>query len=50
MPEEVMEIMTCPVCKAKLKVTEDGKHVKCTQCGTKYPIEDGIPVIMPPKK
>jgi uncharacterized protein YbaR (Trm112 family) len=48
-PKDLMNMMACPVCKGSLKFTEDKKHVICTQCKTKYPVEDGIPVIMPPK-
>jgi uncharacterized protein len=47
--QDVLDILACPVCKGSLKYTEDKNHVQCTQCKTKYPVENGIPVILPPK-
>ena len=48
-PKELFDILACPVCRAKLKYTADKKAIECIQCRTKYPVEDGIPVILPPK-
>jgi uncharacterized protein YbaR (Trm112 family) len=46
--KELFDILACPVCKGKLQYTADKKDLECKQCKTKYPIEGGIPVIMPP--
>lgn len=51
-----MEILACPVCKGdlELKIDEekDGEVISgtiiCKKCGEKYPIEDGIPNMLPP--
>jgi uncharacterized protein YbaR (Trm112 family) len=51
-----MEILCCPLCKAdlELKVTkEEGGEILegtliCTKCRERYPIEDGIPNMLPP--
>ena len=48
--KELFDILECPVCKGKIQYTADKKALECKECKTKYPIEDGIPVIMPPKK
>jgi hypothetical protein len=48
-PKELFDILTCPVCGAGIQYTADKKGVECKQCRTKYPIEDGIPIILPPK-
>ena len=47
--QEILDILACPVCKGSLKYTQDKKSVQCTQCKIKYPVENGIPVILPPK-
>ncbi|MDR5656944.1 MAG: methytransferase partner Trm112 [Halobacteriota archaeon] len=56
MNEELMDIVCCPVDKAELELSvetrDDGEIVAgsltCTECGTVYPIEDGIPNLLPP--
>ena len=40
----LLEILACPDCKAEVKL-EDEKIV-CTGCGKKYPIRDGIPIML----
>ena len=42
--EDLLKILACPVCKADV-VLKDNKIV-CTQCGRKYPIRDGIPIML----
>lgn len=46
MDKYLLKIIACPVCKGGLK--EAGKSLKCTSCGNKYAIDDGIPVLIPP--
>ncbi|MFW6383871.1 MAG: methytransferase partner Trm112 [Halodesulfurarchaeum sp.] len=56
MNEELMDIICCPVEKAELELAvdeRDGEEIvegtlTCTECGTRYPIEDGIPNLLPP--
>ncbi|MBO8181512.1 MAG: methytransferase partner Trm112 [Archaeoglobus sp.] len=56
MKKDLMEILACPVCKGdlELKIDEekDGEVISgtiiCKKCGEKYPIEDGIPNMLPP--
>ena len=47
--KELFDILACPVCKADLKYGEAKKSLVCTKCGHKYPIKDGIPVLLPPE-
>ena len=42
----LLEILACPKCKSEVK--EVGEKIVCqnSQCGLKYPIRDGIPVML----
>ncbi len=42
--EELLAILACPACKTDVKL-ENGKIV-CSKCGRKYPIKDGIPIML----
>ena len=51
--KELLEILACPQCKADVKLEGDptqsgaGKLVcQNPQCGLRYPIRDGIPVML----
>ena len=55
----LMDILACPMCKShplELRVEkEDEKEILsgriiCNKCGLVYPIEDGIPNMLPPEK
>lgn len=56
MKRELMDILCCPLDKQALELeveTEDDDEVlegrlTCTECGEVYPIEDGIPNLLPP--
>ena len=44
--KELLEILACPKCKSDVRL--EGERVICTspQCGLRYPIRDGIPVML----
>jgi uncharacterized protein YbaR (Trm112 family) len=44
--KELLEILACPQCRAKVKL--EAETIICTnpQCGLRYPIRDGIPVML----
>jgi len=56
MKEDLMDIICCPLDKHDLElevVQRDGDEILegrlvCTECGEEYPIEDGIPNLLPP--
>jgi uncharacterized protein YbaR (Trm112 family) len=56
MKPELMDILACPVCKDPLKLDiveeKDGEVVTgslhCGKCDYNYPIDDGIPNLLPP--
>ena len=59
MKKSLMDILACPMCKnypLELKIEkEDEKEIltgkiTCGKCGLVYPIEDGIPNMLPPEK
>ena len=41
---ELLAILACPVDHAP--VTEGPAHLECTACGRRYPVRDGIPVML----
>ncbi|HLC49862.1 MAG TPA: Trm112 family protein [Candidatus Nanoarchaeia archaeon] len=48
-PDELYNMLACPACKGDLRYTSDKKGLFCAGCGTKYPIKDGIPVLLTKK-
>ena len=44
--KELLEILACPACKAPVR--QEGDRLLCTApgCGLRYPIRDGIPVML----
>jgi uncharacterized protein YbaR (Trm112 family) len=41
---ELLEILACPADKQKVEL--QGDFLICRSCGRKYPIEDGIPIML----
>lgn len=56
MRHDLMDILVCPMCKAKLELVvhkQDGDEIiegrlTCTNCRETFPIEEGIPNMLPP--
>jgi uncharacterized protein YbaR (Trm112 family) len=44
--QDLLEILACPACKAKVELKADGSGLKCTQCRRVYPVRDDIPVML----
>lgn len=42
--KELLEILACPVDHAPVR--EEGDRLVCAQCGRRYPVRDGIPVML----
>jgi len=42
--EELLGILACPFDKAP--VTLEGDRIVCGKCGRRYPVRDGIPVML----
>ena len=43
--QDLLEILVCCVCKAKLELKPDLSGLKCVECHRVYPIRDDIPVM-----
>ena len=41
---ELLEILACPKCKGDIIL--QGDRLVCTKCGLRYPIRDGIPIML----
>ncbi len=56
MKESLLDIVCCPIDKSDLELEVEGRDgeeivegtLVCTDCGERYPIEDGIPNLLPP--
>jgi uncharacterized protein YbaR (Trm112 family) len=56
MKESLMDVVCCPLDKADLELSVEDREddeiltgaLSCTECGEQYPIEDGIPNLLPP--
>jgi len=44
--EDLLEILVCPMCKARLDLKPDQSGLKCPQCHRVYPIRDEIPIML----
>ncbi len=42
--DKLLQILACPACQGDVHL-QDNKIV-CLKCGRKYPIKDGIPVLL----
>ena len=42
--KELLEMLACPLCKAAVRL--EGEKIVCTSCGRRYPVRDGIPVML----
>jgi uncharacterized protein YbaR (Trm112 family) len=42
--EDLLKILACPLCKTDVVLKND--KIVCTKCLRRYPIRDGIPVML----
>jgi uncharacterized protein YbaR (Trm112 family) len=43
---QLLEILVCPSCRAAVEEVDAGSVLECTGCGYRYPVRDGIPVML----
>ena len=46
--KELLEILACPSCRGDVELQEGGgaEWIVCLECGLRYPVRDGIPVML----
>jgi len=44
--EQLLEILVCPACRAKVEINSDQSGLKCVECKRVYPIREDIPVML----
>ena len=42
--QELLEILACPACKTAVRL--EGERLVCNSCNRRYPIRDGIPIML----
>jgi uncharacterized protein YbaR (Trm112 family) len=45
-PQDLLDILVCPVCKKSLALKDQGQSLKCSECRRVYPVRDGIPIML----
>lgn len=44
--KELLEIIACPECKGVLELDQNQAALVCPACCLRYPVRDGIPVML----
>lgn len=42
--QELIDILVCPACKADVELI--GEKIVCKKCKKKYPVRNGVPVML----
>jgi uncharacterized protein len=45
-PQDLLDILVCPLCKTPVLPLPDATGLKCQTCKRVYPIKDEIPVML----
>ena len=43
---KLLDILACPACKGDVEYDARNEKIICTECKKKYPVRDGIPVML----
>ena len=42
--QDLLDILACPACRAEVRL--EGDRIVCSSCGRRYPVRDGIPIML----
>ena len=42
----LLEVIACPKCHGDVHPTEGGEALACDRCRLRYPVRDGIPIML----
>jgi uncharacterized protein len=45
-PQDLLDILVCPMCKKPLLLNKNGESLKCAECRRVYPVRDNIPILL----
>ena len=45
-PQDVLKLLVCPICKTSLTYRLQPESLKCNKCNRVYPVRDDIPVLL----
>jgi hypothetical protein len=45
-PQDLLDILVCPVCKKPLTLQGNSESLKCAECRRVYPVRDDIPILL----
>lgn len=45
-PRQLLEILVCPKCRGELEYREQEPALLCHGCKLRYPVRDGIPIML----
>jgi uncharacterized protein len=45
-PQDLLEMLVCPVCKKPVVLGNNSTSLKCGECRRVYPIQDDIPIML----
>ncbi|MGI8608577.1 MAG: Trm112 family protein [Candidatus Dormibacteria bacterium] len=43
---ELLEVLACPQCKGQVTAAEHEEALDCANCGLRFRVDDGIPVML----
>jgi len=46
LPVALREVLACPKCRGPLRDGTAGSSLECEACALRYPVRDGIPVLL----
>ena len=41
---DLLDLLACPACRAEIRA--EGDRLVCTACELRYPVRDGIPILL----